>query len=146
MCAIGLYDAEHPCSGARRFWRVARNTLLGGAVKKLRRKVGTIRPCDRFKFGMYCDLSEEHHVLQWFEHLTLKLSAQIDGSRHTILETEPKLVSVQGRYLNHFWNHDLLQRFDLVQRLPCLSARPVFQQFRFMKRAPFLDESRCASG
>lgn len=41
-------------------------------------------------------------------------------------------------------DHALLQRFDLVQGLPGLSARPVFQQFGRMGSAPFLDQSQCA--
>jgi hypothetical protein len=111
------------------------------SITALHSSLVTIRPPDRFKLWMYCDLSEERHVLQWLEHGTPKLSAQIDGSRHSVLEAAPKLVSVQGRYLDHFWNHDLLQRFDPVQRLPCLGACPVFQQFRWMKRTQPLTDA-----
>jgi hypothetical protein len=138
-------DAKRPRSGASRFWRVACNTLLGSPVEKLRREISTIRPRNRFKLWMYRGLGEKRAVFKGFKHGTPKFTAQIHGSGHAVLETEPKLVAFQGPYFNHSWNHGLLQRFDLVQGLPGPSTRPVFQQFRLMENAPFVDQSQRAS-
>src|SRR6266581_2597775 len=86
----------------------------GLLIQELRRKVGAIGPCDRFKLRVYRGLAEEGLVFQRLEHGTPELSAQIDGPSGAVIETEPKPIALQGLYLDNSGNHDLLQRFNLV--------------------------------
>src|SRR2546425_13324440 len=86
----------------------------GLLIQELRRKVGAIGPCDRFKLRVYRGLAEERLVFQRLEHGTPELSAQIDGPSGAVIETEPKPIALPGLYLDNFRNHDSLHRVHLV--------------------------------
>jgi hypothetical protein len=112
-------------------------------VKDVGVEIGPAGPHDGSQFWVDADLAERGCVAKRLEYPAKGHQRRhVDFAGATVVEAEVEAVTADWANFDYVFQHGLLERFDLVERLLFAGQLPVREELFAMKRRPLGDQAQ----